>query len=188
MNESNGDVTLLLSKLRAGDSSARDALLDLVYEHLRAIAGNLFRQQPDDHTLQPTALVHEAYVRLLGNDPAVWEDRSHFYNTAALAMRQILTDYARRRRAQRHGGSHVRVELRADSAASEAPAIDLIDFDDLLAKLAESDERLSRLAELRFLAGFSVEETARMLDVSPRTVELDTRFVRAWFARHLGAE
>lgn len=183
------DVTLLLARLRAGDDSAANDLLAAVYDELRGLAIHMFRDQPADHTLQPTALVNEACMRLLRSTGEGWNDRKHLLRAAAQAMRQLLTDHARARRALRRGGGAAKVSLdssvnaaAADRGASE---LDLIALDDALTKLAELDERLGQVFELRFLVGLSVKETADLLEVSPRTVELDTQLVRGWLQREL---
>lgn len=182
-------VTLLLARIRAGDDAAAGELMSVAYDELRAIAGHVFAEQPHGHTLQPTALVNELCVRLLrlGHDGKALDlnDRKHFFRVAARAMRNLLTDHARAKRAVRRGGDGVKVTL--DSAlepAASAP-VDLVALDETITRLAALDERLGRIFELRFLAGFSVERTAEVADVSPRTVEMDTRFIRAWLQKEL---
>jgi RNA polymerase sigma factor (TIGR02999 family) len=187
------DVTTLLARLRAGDDSAAGDLLAAVYDELRGLASHMFRDQPADHTLQPTALVNEACLRLLRSANEGWNDRKHLLRAAAQAMRQLLTDHARARKALRRGGGAAKVSLdssvvnaaAADRGASE---LDLIALDEALTKLAQMDERLGRVFELRFLVGLSVKETADLLEVSPRTVELDTQLVRGWLQRELAGE
>jgi RNA polymerase sigma factor (TIGR02999 family) len=180
------DVTRILSELKDGDESATQRLMPLVYEELRALAGSFFLAQQVGHTLQPTALVHEAYLRMVGAPDAKWTDRKHFFRVAARAMRQLLIDHARRRRAARRGGDTPTVTLDSSFADQQSSDIDLVALDEVLTKLTLLDERQGRIVELRFLAGLTVEETADVLDLSPRTVELDSRLARAWLRRELG--
>ena len=177
--------TELLERLRRGDRSALEVLLPLVYEHLHAVARNLFRGQPPGHTLQPTALVHEAYLRLVGARNLPAESRAHFLAVAARAMRQILTDSARRRAAGKRGGGRAAVSLDSGLIADTAPPIDPVELDDALTRLAELDERQSQIVELRFFGGLTVGEVARVLEVSTFTVENDWRMARAWLSHQL---
>lgn len=179
------DVTLLLERIREGDESATGELLDIAYSELRGIAGNLFRGQPGDHTLQPTALVNEVCLRLLRSDHADWADRKHFFCVAAKAMRNLLTDHARAKAAERRGGGNVRVSLDSTDTPAPTTEIDLVVLDETLTRLTAMDQRLGQTFELRFLVGLSVDRTADILDVSPRTVELDTQFLRAWLQKEL---
>jgi RNA polymerase sigma factor (TIGR02999 family) len=148
----------------------------------------MFRDQPGGHTLQPTALVNEACIKLLksheAGNAAVWNDRKHFFRVAAKAMRNLLTDHARARKADRRGGAGVRVTLDGNDVA-RSNTVDLVELDETLTRLAALDDRLGRVFELRFLVGLSVERTADLLDVSSRTVELDTQFIRAWLQKEL---
>jgi len=180
--QANNDVTQLLSELSAGNSDAADRLLPHVYQELRALAGSFFQAQNNDHTLQPTALVHEAYLKLVRSDSS-WNSRKHFYDIAAMAMRQLLTDYARRKGRQKRGGGAERVTL-AEIDSSQS-VIDVVALDDAMRRLAQLDQRQARIVELRFLAGLSVEETADVLDLSPRTVKRDWRAARAWLQAQL---
>jgi RNA polymerase sigma factor (TIGR02999 family) len=157
-----------------------------LYRELRAIAGRVFRAQPAGHTLQPTALVHEVWFRLADQPGMPETGRTHFLNLAAQAMRQILTDHARRRRAARRGGEWQRVSLGHVEYESSTREVDVVDLDDALSALGEIDERQARVVEMRFLAGMTIEETAEALGVSPRTVQLDWRMARAWLRRRLG--
>ncbi len=182
------DVTQLLGDLRRGDQAAFGRLLPVVYDELRALAGSFFRDQRPDHTLQPTALVHEVFMRLVAWPAADFNDRQHFFRVAAQAMRQLLTDHARRCRAARRGGDWGKVALDSEVAAQPADDIDLVALDDALTRLTELDERQGRIVELRFLAGMSVTDTAAVLGVSPRTVELDSRLARAWLRMELAGE
>lgn len=179
------DVTQLLARIQNGDDAATPELLNVAYDQLRAVAANLFDRGLPDQTLQPTALVNELCVRLLDTSAASWNDRHHFFAAAARAMRNLLADHARARRAQKRGGDAIRVSLNGHEAGGSNDAADLVDLDDTLTKLGAMDQRLERVFELRFLAGVSVVATAEMLGVSPRTVEVDTRFIRAWLQKEL---
>lgn len=179
------DVTQLLARIQTGDDAATPELLNVAYDQLRAVAANLFDRGLPDQTLQPTALVNELCVRLLDASAASWNDRQHFFAAAARAMRNLLADHARARRAQKRGGDGIRVSLNGHEAGGSNEAVDLVDLDDTLTKLAAMDERFGKVFELRFLAGVSVVATAEMLGVSPRTVEVDTRFIRAWLQKEL---
>ncbi len=181
----NADATRILADLRGGDASAATRLLPLVYAELRAMAGGLFRGQRSDHTLQPTALVHEAYVRLVANSSAEWEDRKHFCAVAATAMRQILADHARRKQAAKRGGGRARVTLDAAVTPPAESTMDLVTLDGALTRLADVDARKLRVVELRFFGGLSVDDVAEVLDISKTTVESDWRVARAWLRAEL---
>jgi RNA polymerase sigma factor (TIGR02999 family) len=174
-----------LTDLTGGDTSAASRLLPLVYEELRSLAQAWLRQNRPDHTLQPTALVHEAYLRLVDQSNAHWQSRAHFYAVAAKAMRQILIDHARRHDAAKRGGKWRRLPLAPDLAAPFTGA-DMLALDEALTRLAELNRRQADIVEMRFIVGLSVEETAHVLDVSPRTVKYDWRMARAWLSRELG--
>ncbi|MBL9119497.1 MAG: sigma-70 family RNA polymerase sigma factor [Phycisphaerae bacterium] len=178
-------VTRLLGSLNAGDASARETLLVLLYNDLRRQASSYFRAQRGDHTLQPTALVHEAFVRIAGNANISWEGRSHFLAVAAKAMRNVLADHARKRRAEKRGGAWERVTLTGLGSDDGERMIDALDLDEALAALQQADERQARIVELRFYGGLSVDEVAHLLEVSPRTVDLDWRMARAWLRNRL---
>lgn len=187
-NEGSANVTVLLDRIKSGDDAAANELMNIAYEELRAIAGHMFRDQPGGHTLQPTALVNEACIKLLksheAGNAAAWNDRKHFFRVAAKAMRNLLTDHARAKKAERRGGAGIKVTLDG-SEASKSNQVDLVELDETIARLAALDERLGRIFELRFLVGLSVERTAEIAEVSPRTVELDTQFIRAWLQKEL---
>jgi RNA polymerase sigma factor (TIGR02999 family) len=170
-----------------GDARAA-AYFPQVYEQLHALAQQWFADQPPDHTLQPTALVHEAYLRLAGHDPDRWRSRTHFYAIAARAMRQVLVDHARRRAAAKRGGQWSRVTLADATGEFACEEIELIALNEALDKLADLNERQSRIVELRFLAGLTVEEAAEALELSTRTVKLDWRMARAWLLDQLREE
>jgi RNA polymerase sigma factor (TIGR02999 family) len=181
-----GDITQLLGELQRGDSRAADRLLPVVYEELRRLARTYFHQEPTEHTLQPTALVHEAYLRLV--DGGVdWQGRAHFFGVAARAMRRILIDHARARRADKRGGGAVRAPLDAiDAAHGEMPPDEyLLSLDEGLQELAKLDQQQARVVEMRFFGGLNVEETAAVLDVSPRTVKRDWAMAKGWLHRFI---
>lgn len=178
-------VTLVLQRIADGDREAAEQLLPFVYDELRRMAGAAMSSQSKAHTLQPTALVHEAYVRLIRPEDG-YQNRSHFMAVASMAMRQILTDHARRKRAARRGGDGHKVS--AETVQLEGPdkgGVDIVALDDALSRLAELDPRRHRVVELRFFGGLSVEEVAELLDVSRSTVEADWRAARAWLAAEL---
>lgn len=181
-------VTRLLGSLNDNDASAREALLLLLYNDLRAQASSYFRAQRADHTLQPTALVHEAFMRIAGNASITFEGRSHFLAVAAMAMRNVLADHARRRRAEKRGGEWERVTLTGLGSDDGERMIDALDLDEALAALQREDERQAKIVELRFYGGLSVDEVALILGVSPRTVDLDWRMARAWLRNRLDEE
>ena len=182
-------VTDTFLRWRSGDASALDDLLPRVYDELRALADAYMRRERAGHTLQPTALVHEAFLRLLRLPPGSVQNRVHFFALAAQAMRRILADHARRHRAAKRGGSAVRVPLElVEGGAPATPAGDDVAADDLdaaLEDLAKLDERQARVVELRFFGGLSIEETAEVLAVSPATVKRDWLVARAWLHREL---
>ena len=186
------DVTMILAELRQGDGSAIERLLPLVYEELRAIASGFFRHERAEHTLQPTALVHEAYLKLVHQDRAQWQDRAHFFAVASTLIRRILVDHARRSGAGKRGGAWRRLTI-SDAAADDgigddhdADEVDVERLDAALTRLRDLSERQSRVVELRFFGGLNVEQAALVLDVSPRTVKGDWRVARAWLRRELG--
>ncbi|MBU0637755.1 MAG: sigma-70 family RNA polymerase sigma factor [Planctomycetes bacterium] len=180
-----GEATQLLHALNANDPAAAERLFTVVYAELRAVAGSYFRHQRLDHTLQPTALVNEAFLRLVDQSCVEWKSRAHFLAVAARAMRQILIDHARRRNAAKRGGELCRVTL--DEAVTPITDTDpeLLDLDDAMQTLASMDQRQSKIVELRFFGGMTVEEIAHVLDLSKTTVETDWRMARAWLRREL---
>lgn len=173
-------VTELLSAVRAGEEEAFEELLPIVYDQLHSLAGRQLRRERADHTLQPTALVHEAYLRLVGERDRIWENERHFLWIAATAMRRVLVHHAEKRRAAKRGGNNDRLPLDEAMLMYEERAQDLIALDESLDRLAAVDERKARIVELRFFGGLSLEDTARLLDVSSRTVEREWRVARAW--------
>lgn len=180
------NVTQLLDAAASGDRQAAADLLPLVYDELRKLAtARLAEEKPGD-TLQPTALVHEAYLRLVGSaDASRWDNRGHFFAAAAEAMRRILVDAARRKRRPKHGGDRHRVELDDIAAPDPDPRSDLIALDAALTRLAEVDAQAARLVELRHFTGLSVPEAAQVLDIAPRTADRVWAFARAWLHREL---
>ena len=182
-----GDATMLLARIHEGDSQAADELLPLVYDQLRAMAGAYFKGQRPNHTLQPTALVHEAYIKLIRADGPP-KSRAHFCAVAATAMRQILSNHARGKRAEKRDANAVNISVDQLATPSVAPTLDLLGLDEALSKLSELSERLARLIELRFFGGLNMEEVAQVLDVSLPTVERDWRRARAWLNQELSGE
>lgn len=180
------DVTLLLVRLKGGDRGALDRLMPLVHDELRRLAQAHMRRERADHTLQATALAHEAYMRMVDLDRIDWRDRAHFFGVAAGVMRRILIDHARKRRAARRGGGAPHVPLEEGLRLADDRPDELVDLDEALERLAALDERQARIVELRFFGGLSVEETAAVLDVSPRTVKREWAVARAWLRAELG--
>ncbi len=181
------DVTLMLERLTAGDHAAVDELMPLVYEELRTLAEQYLRAERAGHTLQATALVHEAYLRLVEGAERSWQNRTHFFATAAIAIRHILVDHARRRARLKRGGDLERVPLDAVETIADDGANDerLLRLDEALDRLAAIDSRKARTVELRFFAGLTVEEVATATGDSPSAVARDWRMARAWLRREL---
>lgn len=188
MNLGTEPITRLLERINEGDGAAADQLLPLVYDQLRAIAGSYFAGQKPGHTLQPTALVHEAYLRLAGQAGVQWTGRAHFLAVAARAMRQILINHARSKGAAKRGGGWGKITL-DESVVPAGPGqpaeIDLLALDEALGRLEHLSERQCRIIELRFFSGLTIEETAHVLGVSTTTVEDDWHHARAWLRREL---
>lgn len=174
------EVTELLRRWSGGDVAARESLVPLVYDELRRLARYYLASQRSDHTLQSTAIVHEAYLRLAGRDDVHWENRSHFFAVAAQLMRRILVDHARKRNAAKRGGAHLTLLVDETVEPSSQRELDLVALDDALKALAELDERQSRIVELRFFGGLSIDDTSRILDISPATVKREWSTARAW--------
>lgn len=175
-----GEVTRLLMEWRSGDKEALARLAPLVYKDLRRLAASYLKDERSDHTLQPTALVHEAFLRLLGRDRPDWRDRAHFYAVAAQLMRRILVDHARTRRRQKRGNGAINIPLQDAVVSAPEPPVDLVALDDALNGLAVIDARKSRIVELRYFGGLTIEETADLLGLSTATVIIETRLARAW--------
>jgi RNA polymerase sigma factor (TIGR02999 family) len=175
-----GEATVLLNRLRAGDADAGRELLPVLYDELKRIAARQFRGQAAGHTLQPTILVHEAFLRLVGK-PAAFEDRAHFFAVAATAMRQILVNHARAANADKRGGGAKAVALNHDVPDTAGGAeIDVLALHEALEQLARIDQRKHRVIELRFFAGLTVEEIAEAMGLSKTTIESEWRAARAW--------
>jgi len=183
-------VTELLTRWSGGDTSAREALVPLVYNELRRIARRCLSGQRSDHTLQPTALVHEAYLRLVRYDSIDWRDRAHFFALAAQIMRQILVDHARKQTAAKRGGNSVTLVVNEASAVAKQTSLDLLALDDALKQLASLDPRQSQIVELRFFGGLSIEETAEAVNISPATIKREWATARLWLLQEMsdGAE
>ena len=179
------EVTKLLSRVGSGDQAAASDLLPLVYEELRGLADAYMRQERGDHTLQPTALVHEAYLRLVDQTRVRWQDRTHFFAVAATCMRRILVNHARDRRRLKRGGDAKRVTLRDLADTNSVGDAELVDLDDALTKLESLDARKVKVVEFRFFAGLTVDQTAELLELSPVTVKRDWEFARAWLLNEL---
>ncbi|MCE7972813.1 MAG: sigma-70 family RNA polymerase sigma factor [Leptolyngbya sp. PLA1] len=178
-------VTQLLSRARQGDCVATNELFPLVYEELRTLAATHMAGERREHTLSPTALVHEAYLRLVGPSDTSWDNRAHFFGAAAIAIRRILTDHARARARDKRGGGASPVRLEGDTLASAAETIDHASLDDALTKLAALDPQKARIVELRYYVGLPVDEVARALGVSASTVAREWAFARTWLRREL---
>jgi RNA polymerase sigma factor (TIGR02999 family) len=180
-----GEITRLLAEIRHGDQEAAPRLAELVYQELHRMAKRSMSGERADHTLQPTVLVHDAFLRLVGNSRVNWADRKHFFAVAGMLMRRILIDHARQVRAQKRG-SGGKLSLEGVTPLTEAMSDELLALDEALTRLAELDPRQSQVVELRFFAGLSEEEIARALDVSPRTVKRDWVIARAWLHSQIG--
>jgi RNA polymerase sigma factor (TIGR02999 family) len=182
---SSQNVTQLLLAWNKGDEAALEQLLPLVYQELHRLAGRHLGRERGGHTLQTTALVHEAYLRLVDQKQVQWQNRAHFFAVAAQMMRRILVDYARARRFAKRGGGAQQVSLDEALVVSDERAADVVALDEALNALAEFDERKSKMVELRFFGGLSIEETAEVLNVSPGTVMRDWTLAKAWLQREI---
>ena len=185
MNPSSQSVTQLLLDWRNGDQTALDRLMPLVYEELRRMANHYMRNERRGHTLQTSALVNEAYLRLVDHENIEWQNRAHFFGVAAQAMRRILVDYARNRHAVKRGANAPKLSLDEAIALPGERDLDLVALDDVLETLSKFDPRQSRLVELRFFAGLTVEETAEVMHMSPATVKRDWTAAKAWLFREV---
>jgi RNA polymerase sigma factor (TIGR02999 family) len=189
MTENRSDVTQLLNKAQSGDKESLDRLLPVIYDELRRVAASQLRGERENHTLQATALVHEAYLRLLEQREVNWQNRAHFFSIAAEMMRRILVNYAVQRNAQKRGCGAARLSLdEAVSFASEPPqesGFDLVALDDALKQLATVDPDAARIVELRFFGGLTIEETAEVLGVSESTVKREWKTAKAWLMTRL---
>jgi RNA polymerase sigma factor (TIGR02999 family) len=182
------EVTRILAAIEQGDTAAAEQLLPLVYDELRRLAASKLAQEKPGQTLDATALVHEAYLRLVGNEspePPQWQGRGHFFGAAAEAMRRILIDNARRKQSEKHGGGRSRQDL-AETVAAPRPDEDLIALDDALTRLAQRHPDKARLVELRYFAGLTGEQAAAIMGISPSTADGHWVYARAWLRRELG--
>ncbi|MGD0462603.1 MAG: sigma-70 family RNA polymerase sigma factor [Tepidisphaeraceae bacterium] len=180
------EITQLLANLKSGDRTAVAAkLMPLVYDEFKALAARQLRRERANHTLQPTALVHEAYLRLIDQTRVDWQGRTHFFAVGAQAIRRILVDHARQRKRQKRGGGAGRVELDESVALAPQRSEEILALDEAMEKLAKLDSRQAEIVEMRFFAGMNVEEVAQALGVSKRTVEGDWTMARAWLMREL---
>jgi RNA polymerase sigma-70 factor (ECF subfamily) len=184
MTSSPGEITQLLDQLSHGDRVAEDKLVPLVYEGLHRMAARFMRGERQDHTLQPTALVHEAYLKLIDQRKASWHSREHFYRIAARLMRRVLVDHARQANARKRDGG-CKIPLEASLIYVDEQPHDLLAIDEVLGRLAQLDPRQAEVVELRFFGGCSEEEIAEILGVSARTVKRDWRVARAWLYAEL---
>ncbi len=183
------DITRILSAIENGDSQASEQLLPLVYNELRQLAAKRLSQEKPGQTLQATALVHEAYLRLVGsNGSQGWDSRGHFFAEAAVAMRRILIERARRKKRQVHGGSCQQVDLEPELVAAREPAEELLALNEALDKLAEHDPLKARLVELRYFGGLTGDQAARILGISPSTADRHWTYARAWLRREILGE
>ena len=178
-------ITQLLLKWNDGDDSARERLMPLVYNELRRLAGRYLRREQMNHTLQPTALVNETYLRLVDQQSVKWQNRAQFFGLAAKLMRNILVDHARSHQAAKRGGQHYSVSLSWADRVSEKPEVDLVALNETMERLAAHDLQKSRIVELRFFGGLTIEETAEVLEISHATVERDWKMARAWLRHEL---
>lgn len=181
----NPEITRLLGELRQGNENALAELMPLLYPELRRLASYYLQRERGNHTLQATALVHEAYLRLVGQKDARWENRSQFMSVASQLMRRILVDYSRGHNAAKRGGNVGRIYLEEAGIVAKGRAAEVIALDDALNRLAELDPDQSRLVELRFFGGLSIEETAALMGTSPATVKRNWSVAKAWLAREM---
>lgn len=185
MSDSPGEVTLLLNELKLGNKDALGRLIPLVYRELRRLADHYLRAERVGHTIQPTALVHEVYLRLVAQDHPDWKNRAHFLAVAAQAMRRVLVDYARARQTAKRAGNIVRVDVDGLEPGDELPIDEILVVDEALDRLAQLDPQQTRIVELRYFAGLTVEETAEAVGISPRTVKRDWAIASAWLRSEL---
>ncbi len=187
MSDTPANVTLLLRAAASGERADVDALMAAIYDELRRLAVGHMRGERDNHTLQPTAVVHEAYLRLIDQRNTDWSDRAHFFAVASRVIRRILVDHARARDAEKRGGSRRALPISEVDPAAPDAAVDLVALDDALRQLGDIDERQARIVEMRFFGGLTLEEIARALDVGRRTVDRDWSVARAWLACQLAS-
>ena len=185
MDKQPDQITKLLLAWRNGEAKALDDLMPLVHRELKRIARNFMRRQNVGHTLQTTALVNEAFVRLVDSDKVNWQDRSHFFAISARLMRRVLVDAARRKNSAKRGGERVQVTLADDVKTSNADQVDVVAIDEALKRLAELNQRQCQIVELRYFGGLTEDEIAETLEISARTVRRDWNLARAWLYREL---
>ncbi len=183
--DENQDLTPLIRRLGAGEEELSPEVFRRIYGELRAIAGHQMASERSDHTLQPTALVNEAYLRLLGGTPMTWNDRAHFYRAAAQAMRRILIDHARGKGRQKRGGGACLLPLDVMELTSRESALDILAVDEAVCRLEEWDARMAEIVKLRFFAGFTTSEAAQALEITTRSAERYWAFARAWLLDEL---
>ena len=188
MSQAPENVTQLLIDWSKGDKAALDALLPVVYEELRHQAARYLRRERAGHTLQTTALIHEAYIKLIDQRNVHWQNRAHFFGIAAQAMRRILVDHARAKNRAKRGGSDIRVSFNEANLVGQQQDLDIEALDEALTRLSEIDEQQSRIVELRFFSGLTVEETAEVLGISTATVKRDWSMAKAWLHREISTE
>ena len=188
VKEGGENITELLVGYGRGDKEALDKLMPIVYDELRRQAARYLRREQPGHTMQTTALIHEAYVRLVDQRNVQWQNRAHFFGIAAQMMRRILVDHARTKKRAKRGGSAVKVSLADATIPVKEQDLDVVALDEALNRLAEIDEQQSRVVELRFFSGLTVEETAEVMHISPATVKRDWSMAKAWLHRELSRE
>lgn len=179
------NLTLLLANYEGGDPRALEKILPVVYDELRRLARSYLNRESSGHTLQPTALVHEAFFKLVDQKSVKWQNRAHFFGIAAQAMRRILTDYARMKKAKKRGGTQARISIDEQWSLSEEIQPDLIALDDALKTLSSIDARQGNIVELRYFGGLSIEEAAHVLNISPATIKREWAMAKAWLYREL---
>lgn len=182
------DVTRILQNWRDGDQSALDQLLPMVYQELRRLADQFLRREAPGHTLQATALVHEAYLRLIDQNQSNWQNRAHFFGVAANLMRQILIQHARAKHADKREGDRRKIYIDDAGAIGQDRPLDLIALDDALQTLAQVSPRQNQIVELRYFGGLSIEETAEVMDLSPATIKREWSMAKAWLLRELSRD
>jgi len=183
--DSPGEISRILSDWNSGNRESADTLLTLVYRELRKIAEQYMKKERAEHTLQPTALVHEAYMRLIDISDIDWQSRAHFFAVSSNVMRNILVDYARARVTEKRGGGAQRISLDDATGLTDEKEVDVLAVDEALKQLSEFDERQSRIIELRFFGGLTIDETAHVLEISPATVKREWVLARTWLFREL---
>lgn len=180
MSDSHADITLLLHAAATGERQHVDGLMMAIYDDMRRLAGSHMRGERSDHTLQPTALVHEAYVKLVDQRRTDWKDRLHFFAVASRIIRRILIDHARARETDKRGGGRTRLRVEDHDPAAPARDLDLLALDEAMQELAEIDEQQARIVELRYFGGCTVDEVAELLKIGKRTVDRDWQAAKAW--------